>query len=119
MMCAYPDRYGDEITEALKIAATRDTTDLKRAYTLKIQAIQADDLQRQELIKVFMSGNHEWSIDELTASIKGFTSSHIPTERKSLNYDYYFDNLVESMRKLSIATSEVILRSFNISLGDI
>ena len=39
MMCAYPDRYGDEITEALKIAATRDTTDLKRAYTLKIQAI--------------------------------------------------------------------------------
>lgn len=111
MMCAYPEHYGEDIGRALEITKQKDNTDLSLAYTLKIQALQADDSERESLIATYMSGSHSWSVTQLHYSIKGFISNHIHIERKEKYFDYYFDHLLESLRTQSLAFGDVSLPS--------
>jgi hypothetical protein len=99
MVNAYKAEYGEEMAErAIKICSERDNTDTKLQYQLKIEALGANDQKREELIKIYMSGDHDWTNGQLKDSISGFVSKFIDKSVKRNYYDYYFDNLLESMR---------------------
>lgn len=107
IMCAYPDTFSERVQEALDIAKSKDNTSSKLIYTLKIEAITADDTQREELIKKYMSQSHGWSVEELTSSMDGFTSRYISLSRKQKYYEYFFDHLLDVLRSSSMTYSSV------------
>lgn len=98
MICAYKNRYGDLVDPALKLCDERDQTDSKIENKLKLEALSADEDKREELIKIYMSGDHDWSVEQLSNSIKGYTSKHIPKYVKDKYIEYFFDNLLDAMR---------------------
>lgn len=99
MICAYKERYGDHIEEALKMCEERDQTDSKIPNRLKLEALSADEDQRKKLLEIYMSGKHDWGVEELRNSLSGFTSKHIKTEIKEKYIEYFFDNLIETLRR--------------------
>jgi hypothetical protein len=99
MANAYKSTYGEDLAKkSIKICEEKDHTDSKLSNKLKLEALGADSEQRMELIKIYMSGNHSWSNEQLSDSISGYVSTHISKQIKKEYYDYYFDHLLEGMR---------------------
>jgi len=99
MVNAYKDTYGEEkAAESIRICSERDNTDTKLKYQLKIEALGANEEKREELIRIYMKGDHDWTNGQLSDSISGFTSKFIDKSIKQKYYDYFFENLLESMR---------------------
>lgn len=99
MANAYKATYGEDLArQSIQICEDKDQTDSKLSNKLKLEALGANSEKRAELIKIYMSGKHSWSNEQLSDSISGFVSSHISKEIKKQYYDYYFDHLLESMR---------------------
>lgn len=102
MVNAYKSTYGDEMAEeSIQICSEKDNTDTKLQYQLKLQALAADEEHREELLKTYMSGEHDWTNGQLSDSISGFVSKFISKEIKRKYYPYFFDNLLDTMRNLS------------------
>lgn len=100
MINAYKNTYGAEKAQkSIQICDELDKTDGKLAQKLKLEAMGADEERRQQLIEIYMSGEHDWSNGQLSDSISGFTSKFIEKSVKRKYYAYFFDNLLESMRK--------------------
>lgn len=83
MVNAYKSIYGEKLaSESIRICEEKDNTDSKLSNKLKLEALGASSEKRMELIKIYMSGNHSWSNEQLSDSISGFTSSHISKQIK-------------------------------------
>jgi hypothetical protein len=99
MVNAYKDHYGEELAaQSIQICNDRDNTDTKLKYNLKLEALGANAEKRQQLIQKYMFDNEEWTNGQLSDSISGFTSKFIDKSIKREYYDYFFDNLLESMK---------------------
>ena len=110
MVNAYKDVYGeDKAAESIRISEQRDNTDTKVSFKLKLEALGANTQKRQKLIEIYMSGDHDWSNGQLSDSISGFVSKFIDKSVKRTYYAYFFDNLLESMRKQPQTKAKVFL----------
>lgn len=107
MICAYKEKYGEYVEAALKLCDERDQTDSKIENKLKLEALSADEKERENLVKIYISGDHDWSVDQLRCSIKGYTSKHIPKSIKVKYIEYFFDNLLDAMRNQSQTYAKV------------
>lgn len=117
MVNAYKDNYGEELAaRSIEICSERDQTDTKLKYQLKITALGANEEERQALIEKYMSGDHDWSNGQLGDSISGFVSKFINKDIKRKYYDYFFDNLLESMRNQPQTKAKVSLQFLNFEL---
>jgi hypothetical protein len=117
MVNGFKEVYGEEAAEeSIRICNERDNTDTKLKYQLKLDALGANAEKRQELMTIYMSGNHSWTNGQLSDSISGFTSKFISKDIKREYYAYFFDNLLESMRTYPQHNAKVSNRESNLNL---
>ena len=101
--------YSSETAKAaLEVCEKKDTTDMKMAYKLRLEAINADKAQRRELLRRYMKKDHNWSTTELKNSISGFMNGMLPLSVRRENYEYIFENLLSSLRVYSQSNAQII-----------
>lgn len=84
----------DEKDSIISKLRDEDKSDTKGEYALYIEGLTADDAQREEIFNKLISCEG-YSFTEQRGLIRGFSSCHIPEERRRLYFDRYFEHLLE------------------------
>jgi aminopeptidase N len=103
-------KYSAEIGQALfdsHFAA--DTTDTKKKYQLKIEAVNANAEKREELFKEYFNADTKWSYEELGDSCEGFTSKFVPFEVKQTYFEAFWAQILGAMKSRSRQVASVSL----------
>ena len=85
-----------------------DQSDVRKKYKLKVDALRADDAQREALFEGYFSdGEAGMNYEDLSYSIGGFTSRYITEERQKPFFDKYFTKIVTAMTNKSKSIGRV------------
>ena len=78
-----------------------DTSDTRKSYEKKIQALVATDSERDTLWADFFNNESKLSYKELESYLGGFTSSYIPLEKRQKYFVDFFTRILQATRERS------------------